>query len=228
MGETLAVIGSVLAAGPFVIVLLLLGIVPSPGGGQQAWFWAGITVFYYGLPAVVMWLLAWRKPEGFPAAVGLRRTRATWVVGGSLAGLFLVTVFNTVYTGLMTLVGLGPPEALMRIMEELVTSVEGGAFETMVTLLLVVVVAPVVEEAVFRGVALSGLTARIGPVAAITVTSLLFAAVHLDVWRAVPLAFMGAVLGYLTWRSRSIWPAVLAHAYVNAFAYLIALTLASR
>ena len=47
--------------------------------------------------------------------------------------------------------------------------------------------------------------------------------IHLDPWRAVPLAFMGAVLGFIAWQARSVWPAVFAHALVNGFAYVVAL-----
>ena len=115
----------------------------------------------------------------------------------------------------------------MRVMEQLADSVAGGATATLVSVMLVVLVAPLVEEVIFRGVLLSGLSARMGPVPAIVVSACIFAAVHFDPWRAVPLGFLGAVLGYLAWQSRSIWPAVLAHALVNGFAYFIASLMAA-
>ena len=220
--EALYVLGAVIAAGPVVLVLLALGVVPMPEDGNAAVFWGAVTFVYYGLPVVVMSVFAHDKPGGMLPALGFRGTRFGWVLGGGSLALLVVTAFNLVYSVFMMLVGLGPPESSMRVMDELARSIQAGPLQMLVTILLIVVVAPVVEEAIFRGVVLNGLASRFGAWPAIAVTSVVFAAVHLDLWRSVPLAFLGAVLGALAWWTRSIWPAVLAHALVNGFAFLIA------
>jgi membrane protease YdiL (CAAX protease family) len=72
------------------------------------------------------------------------------------------------------------------------------------------------EEALFRGLALPSLATRLGGRAAIVVTALLFAAFHLSLYRFVPTALLGILLGALRWRSGSLWPAVAFHAANNA------------
>lgn len=90
---------------------------------------------------------------------------------------------------------------------------------------LVVCVAPVVEELVFRGVLLSGLMRYMKAGWAVAVTALIFGCVHLPdfkfAWYAIPaLVLLGAVLAWLRLRSRSLWPAVAAHGFNNLMAVI--------
>jgi membrane protease YdiL (CAAX protease family) len=221
------VLFAVLVAGPVVLGLIAMGLLPGLDTQGSTPFWAAVTVVYYGMPVGAIVLLGYRKPEGLLASLGFRPTAPTWLLAGSALGLIVATAFNTIYTALMSLVGFGPPEASMEVMNELAESLAAGPLATLVSVLLVVLVAPLVEEAIFRGVLLSGLMRRFSPAASIAISSTLFAAIHFDPWRAVPLGFLGAVLAYLAWQSRSVWPAVLAHALVNGVAYLIALAMAA-
>lgn len=89
--------------------------------------------------------------------------------------------------------------------------------------LLVVGVAPLVEELVFRGVLLSGLASRMPVWVAVAVSALIFGAAHLPdfgyAWYPVPtLVLLGLVLGWLRVHSRSLWPSMVMHASNNFFA----------
>jgi membrane protease YdiL (CAAX protease family) len=81
-----------------------------------------------------------------------------------------------------------------------------------------VVVAPVTEELLFRGVLLQAL-ARYGGLAwpAVLGSALVFGLLHVAQPQAVvPLATMGVILGFLRLRSGLLWPCVLCHALFNA------------
>jgi membrane protease YdiL (CAAX protease family) len=82
--------------------------------------------------------------------------------------------------------------------------------------------APLVEELTFRGYLLTSLRTRHGPPAAIALSALFFAIIHLDPVRFAPVLFLGALFGWLAWRSGSIWPAVVAHAINNGLGVLTA------
>jgi len=89
--------------------------------------------------------------------------------------------------------------------------------------LLVVSIGPMVEELLFRGVLLSAIARYTGNGAAIVLSAVLFACVHLPdlsfLWYALPnLALLGLVLGWLRVQSGSIWPAVVAHGMNNLLA----------
>jgi membrane protease YdiL (CAAX protease family) len=96
--------------------------------------------------------------------------------------------------------------------------------ERAVLALLATVVAPVCEEIAFRGYLQTTLLARRTPAVAIAGSTLLFALIHLDPVRFPALLVLGAVFGWLAWRSGSLWPAIAAHAANNGVVSLFALT----
>ena len=81
-----------------------------------------------------------------------------------------------------------------------------------------VVLAPVVEEFLYRGVLLSALVRGAGAIAALVVSSGLFALVHApaEPQAVAPLFFLGMALAYAAYRTRSLVAPVLAHALFNA------------
>ena len=88
---------------------------------------------------------------------------------------------------------------------------------------LVVCVAPFVEELVFRGVLLSGLASRMPIGWAMLASAIVFGCVHLPdfkfAWYPVPaLIFLGLASAWLRVRTRSLWPSITLHATNNFIA----------
>lgn len=81
---------------------------------------------------------------------------------------------------------------------------------------VVVVVAPVVEELLFRGVGY-GLLEPFGPTLAIVLVGVAFALVHGLVIGFPVIATFGIGLAFLRARTASIYPCILLHASFNAF-----------
>ena len=83
--------------------------------------------------------------------------------------------------------------------------------------LVVVVLAPLVEELMFRGVGF-GLLRRFGAPVAILGTAFAFAAIH-GLFEAFPLLFLfGAGLAWLRERSASVYPCIVLHGAFNGIA----------
>ena len=78
------------------------------------------------------------------------------------------------------------------------------------------VFAPLVEEIFFRGFLFQGFRQRYGWVAAIILSSGIFAAAHLDPVAFIPTFVLGGVLAYVYHRSNSVWPGIILHFLVNA------------
>ena len=97
-------------------------------------------------------------------------------------------------------------------------------WSTYSVLLMISIVAGVSEEAGFRGYMQAPLEKRYGPVIAIGVASIMFWIGHLNhangVPRVVALVIMGASLGTLAWCSRSILPAIIAHATADSIIFI--------
>jgi membrane protease YdiL (CAAX protease family) len=96
-----------------------------------------------------------------------------------------------------------------------------------------VVVAPVLEEAIFRGIVQSVLVETLGEGrrwAVVIFASGLFAFIHTGAvaWQALPGLFvLGLALGWLYERSGSLWPAIVLHMAFNALNILLALAATS-
>jgi len=92
----------------------------------------------------------------------------------------------------------------------------GGA----ASFIAVVLVAPFFEELLFRGIILRGLLARMSAPKAVVVSSLLFGAMHANIYQLVDAGTFGLVLGWLYLRFRSTLPCILLHGVTNALAML--------
>jgi membrane protease YdiL (CAAX protease family) len=83
-----------------------------------------------------------------------------------------------------------------------------------------VVIAPVIEESVFRGGIFGPLRLRWGALAAALVSSVIFGAVHYTLSAFLPLVFLGCLLCYLYQRTGSLLPCMLLHAVFNAATFV--------
>jgi membrane protease YdiL (CAAX protease family) len=87
--------------------------------------------------------------------------------------------------------------------------------------LAICVVAPVVEEMLFRGVVLRSFLAQYDRRQAIVGSALLFAVAHLNAYQFLAAGVLGLLLGLLYDRSRSLIPCVALHAVYNTGAVLL-------
>jgi len=86
-----------------------------------------------------------------------------------------------------------------------------------VVFLLFALTPAICEELLFRGLLFSGLR-RLGPAAAVTISALLFGLAHASVYRLLPTAFLGVVIGVTRRCTRSILPGMIIHALNNGLA----------
>jgi membrane protease YdiL (CAAX protease family) len=111
------------------------------------------------------------------------------------------------------------PQWLQQVFEDLFVS-EGRLLPRS---FLLVIVAPVTEELLFRGIILRGLLSRHRPAAAVTLTALLFAALHMNPWQFPSALFLGVIFSWFYLRTGSLALCVLAHAIANGLALLFTL-----
>ena len=88
-------------------------------------------------------------------------------------------------------------------------------------MLAAVIVAPLAEELLFRGVILRGLLLHYSAPKAIIASSLMFGLVHLNPWQAVGAVVLGALFGWWYVRTRSLTLCIFGHAFNNLIAVLL-------
>lgn len=87
-----------------------------------------------------------------------------------------------------------------------------------ITLLSVSVFAPLFEEWLCRGLVLRGLLQKMSPAAAISISALFFAVLHMNPWQALPAFILGLVFGYVYYRTGSMKLTMLMHCVNNTMA----------
>lgn len=98
-------------------------------------------------------------------------------------------------------------------------SLGSGIINQLLTVFLLVIVAPIGEEFMLRGVCLKSLS-KYGTTFSIIATSLIFSLLHGNFIQGIPTFFMGLILGYVATKSQSILPAILIHFINNAFSLI--------
>jgi len=192
-------------------VLLVYGI---GGWLQSRWPLGGLLGTLWILLPLLAFLAvrgtARRAKESLARALGLRRA----ALGHALGALLLAPALMQMNLGLA--------EFQERFMPLPAYALEAARQLTFLddlsplTIFFVLAVSPAVcEELLFRGAILSGLRRDLSPARAALLQALLFAAAHMSIHRMAPTALIGFVLGALTLRSRSLYPAMLLHVGYN-------------
>jgi uncharacterized protein len=104
------------------------------------------------------------------------------------------------------------PEWIVRIFAELSAPSE----HVWASVFLLVMVAPVTEELMFRGLILRAFLQRFRVGAAFLLSSLLFGVMHLNPWQFVSASALGLMFAWWYARTRSLVPSLIGHALANA------------
>ena len=194
------------------IVVALFG--PEPADGLVE---AGVSgALMAGLAGIAAWLAS-RQDLDRGAAFALVSTPARWLLVGAV-GAATLAPFGSWLSG--SLLDVWPAlfdSPLLDRMARLLT--EGPALSRAALVCVLVVVAPLSEELVFRGFVQGSLERAFGaPRFAWVVASLAFASYHMIPLQVLSVAPLALVLGWLRLRSGSLWPSVAAHVVNNGLA----------
>ena len=106
---------------------------------------------------------------------------------------------------------------------EMFNKIFEGDFGWLGAFMKVAVVAPIVEELIFRGLILNGLRRNYKAVTAVFMSALLFALFHLNPWQFPATFVLGLLLGWIMLRTNNILLAIIGHS-INNFLVLLSLT----
>ena len=88
--------------------------------------------------------------------------------------------------------------------------------------LAVVIVAPIGEEILFRGFLQKFLEEYWKDITrAVLVTSLFFAMIHFNPFWMIQIYMLGVILGFLAWKTKSVFPSILLHIINNGSAFIL-------
>jgi sodium transport system permease protein len=160
-------------------------------------------------PTALAALLAkWRWIDTF----NWRPARARDYLGAVLGGLGLVPVASTLFV-LQNKFWPAGPEYFRMNTEALAIGVQGHPY---LSVLFVGVLAGFCEEFLYRGPIQTSLLRKLPPFPALLIGAALFSAAHLDLHGFPLRLLLGLALGFVVYRTRSIFPAMLLHGLYDA------------
>ena len=170
---------------------------------------AGIPVIFAATQAFTR--QPWGQPFSWPPRLGTAK-----VIALSLLGLVLASGLSSWSAQWVERVLHWPvtiQEAIPLVKYALIAN-------PLAAFLSVVIVGPIVEEILFRGLIYGALEKRLRVTGAILVSSLFFALVHLQVVYFIPIFCLGLVLGWARWKANSLGLPILIHVLNNGVALL--------
>ncbi|MDX1401665.1 MAG: type II CAAX endopeptidase family protein, partial [Kiloniellales bacterium] len=150
--------------------------------------------------------------------IGLVRPPAGTVRLGILVGLLALPFTTLVDTLVQSF--LVPPD-----LSEQRHLLLGETFSQQRLLLLIFLLGflnPILQELLFRGVALNWLRSRMSPITALSLSAIFFGAAHGYLFLIPSLTALGFIFGLLVMKCGSLWPAAAAHCTYSCFQIMVA------
>jgi len=208
-----------------VLLTLCLGVVVSSAlafflkdFGESVQKFAGMivfTIFFQG--AVVIWVHCFLKDEGitWSEGFGYRNGPARALTLGLGVGAVALPVtlgLSHVSAEILVRVGIKPEaqQAVQQLQEGL------GVFQQVYLGIVAIIMAPLSEELLFRGIIYPTISQAGYPRLALWGTSLMFAAIHLNLAAFVPLTIFALILTWAYERTNNLLAPMLIHGLFNA------------
>ena len=182
--------------------------------------WANTIGQVFGLLIPGLLFARWHSST-VKAFIRLRRTTGYHLVWASIGLLGLIPLVHF-SAGLFD--SLPWPEWVrtledgqMALIEQILTQ----DFSLVFAISMLALTPAICEEVLFRGFIQRQSERSLGAWGGILFSGIIFGFYHLRLTQAIPLSLLGIFMAWLTWQTRSLWPAILVHFINNAFAAVL-------
>lgn len=212
-GDMLAVVGIYLLA--TVATSIVMAIVAAVSGGAESlterMSSGPMSALSYALSMTltIVGVLIYRKlrrGKGKMFRLSMRGFNPMLI----LWGFVLVLITGIVIEPVLNLF----PESFLDLLNQM--GANGGW-----SVLMLAILAPVMEEVLFRGILLESVREKYSSGRAIVMSALMFGVIHVIPQQVVNAFVIGLILGFIYVRTDSLWPVIIIHALNNAMAYVI-------
>lgn len=217
VGAKTAFVGLLLAAAGTVFATILVGIAFTAAGVEDLRsnhaFVLVLTLAQDAIFVIVAYTLTAEHGPVSASTFGLRPFGRS-ALGTMVAAFGTYWALTLVYSALIS-----PP--CDELPDDL--GVHDSALLAALAGVFVIGIAPIAEEFFFRGFLFQALRRSWGVWLAAPASGLIFAGLHFDLDKLVPLAILGTALAYVFHRTRSLFPCILLHALNNTVAFAVLL-----
>lgn len=178
---------------------------------------AAFFITYLAIFLIILYLAKGRRKADWDT-LGFRPFNFFRGLGSAATLFFAALVVNYIYTLVIIKLGYSPPEDVVRRIPQLFGR---GTVGFILAVVVVGLIAPIVEETLFRGFMYPAFRQRVGVVAAMLITSFLFAIAHGVLLMVLPIMVLGVALAYLYQTTDSLGPPIMLHSLNNLFSIVL-------
>jgi len=200
--------------------LLLARVLPAASDVVRVAVIAAQYLLGTGGALYIVWARVAGRSHRKLSILGLRFRRWARLVANGIGGYAVLVVLLGLTTVLVP--GGNPLGAIAQAGERLM-SVAHSPAARIGLFVLICVLAPILEEIIFRGFVFPGLRRRLSAGSAVGMSAVLFALMHNNVAALVPITLIGIVLAVLYERNLSIVPSIICHALNNTLVFFLML-----
>ncbi|MCR4624910.1 MAG: CPBP family intramembrane metalloprotease [Lachnospiraceae bacterium] len=139
-----------------------------------------------------------------------------------IGGLFFAAVGLFFFTSIIVAIIYSVSPKAIDDYNDLMDSVGLSSYDWKM-IVLTVLLAPINEECIMRGIILTRLKRKMIPVLAIILSAVYFGIFHLNLVQGIYAGILGLFMAYIAYKYRSIIPSIIFHAIFNGINYLIML-----
>lgn len=208
------------------LALLGIGILYVVLGFATAWvagWWPHERILLYingfltqGLFFLIIWGLTRIRKRSW-ADLGWNRVDSRKYWGSVLTFYFLTWLINLVYGAYLFSKGFNPPET------DVYMKLLGNAtlVSFILNLILAGIMAPILEETLFRGIIFGSLQTYFGKWTSAAISAAIFSGLHFQAYGFFPRFVLGLVLAHLYTKHKSLYPSIAMHALSNIVALVL-------
>jgi membrane protease YdiL (CAAX protease family) len=134
----------------------------------------------------------------------------------TVGAIFLAAIFNVFYANIVLS---GQP--MQDEMTKLIASTPRTPLNISLIILAITVIAPIIEELLFRGLLQNALMRHLPAWGAIIITAFAFSVIHFQLLAMPALMALGAAFGYIYYKTGSLKTTIILHMANNAFALVV-------
>ncbi len=183
-------------------------------------FAAGLTNVFLlisSIATILVLILIYKiKKREYKEELQLRKTSNLNIIFAIILGVSC-WLFNSGLLSIVEEVGLFSSQ--FEYMNEILATLSQGSI--ILSIITVGVIAPIAEEFLFRGVIYNTLNKKISIKWTIIIQAILFGVFHGNLVQGLYATFLGLIFGYVTYKTKSLWPAITMHIVNNLVATIV-------
>lgn len=174
--------------------------------------WGGISIAFLSFaPKGAFKMKAW----------GLKKMKPLKLIKSVIGNYGLYLIIALIVSMFIIYTGIKIPG--YQVQENLLEYFGTDTLNIVVAGVIIVLIAPVIEEFFFRGFILRAITDKYGIYWGSTITAFIFAISHMQIQSVIPLFILGLIINGMVIRHKNILPAIAFHILNNTIAFAIQL-----